>query len=326
MTSRRRAKPPVQFVALLLGVALSTPLAPRVAWADKPSKQALSDADRHFRRGIELYGEADFRAALTEFRRAYEIAPNFRALYNIAQAHYQLNDYAAALDTFERYLAEGKDEVPPARRTDVEKELAKLRGRVATVTFSPSESDAELLLDDVSLGQAPLAPQKINAGEHLLRASKAGFSPATKRFEVAGGDVTTVSLVLVPVAPAEVVQAPPPPPPAPKMSLGLILGWAGTGALAAGTAITGVLALNASDELRDAKAVYGTTKGELESLDSKVRVFGTTADVLGLATVAAAGVCTFLTVRTYGSTPSRKGAVTTSLYGTPRSLGVAVAF
>src|SRR5438046_1076480 len=77
-----------------------------VARGDVPSAAAVNDAAKHFQRGVTMYTEADYRAALVEFRRAYEIAPNATVLYNIAQTYYQLQDYAGALVTFERYLAE----------------------------------------------------------------------------------------------------------------------------------------------------------------------------------------------------------------------------
>src|SRR5262249_2149673 len=43
-----------------------------------------SDADEHFRRGVDLYRDKDYATALVEFQRAYEIAPDIKTLYNIA--------------------------------------------------------------------------------------------------------------------------------------------------------------------------------------------------------------------------------------------------
>src|SRR4051812_31637230 len=63
---------------------------------------AQKEAGTHFQRAVQLYSEADYRAALVEFKRAYELAPHVTVLYNLGQTHYQLQNYAEALNTFER--------------------------------------------------------------------------------------------------------------------------------------------------------------------------------------------------------------------------------
>jgi len=59
----------------------------------------VREAGKHFQRGVTLYNETDYRAALVEFRRAYDLAPNAAVLYNIGETEYQLRDYASALIT-----------------------------------------------------------------------------------------------------------------------------------------------------------------------------------------------------------------------------------
>ena len=101
-----------------------------VAYADTPAKEA----SKHFQRGVALYGEADYRAALVEFRKAYEIAPNATVLYNIGQTYYQLQNYAAALTTLERYLNEAGAQA--AHRSEVETTLEILQSRVVRVSIT----------------------------------------------------------------------------------------------------------------------------------------------------------------------------------------------
>ena len=75
-----------------------------------PAESAkLDDAQRRFQRGIELYKESDFDAALVEFKRAYELVPSYKILYNLGQVSYQRHDYASALRYFRQYLEEGGD-------------------------------------------------------------------------------------------------------------------------------------------------------------------------------------------------------------------------
>jgi tetratricopeptide (TPR) repeat protein len=122
-----------------------------------PTREAKEEAQRRFEQGKELYEENDFRGALIEFRRAYQLAPNFKLLYTIAQVYYQLQDYAAALQTFEKYLADGGREVPAARKTEVERELERLKTRVARVELTTNVAGAEVSVDDVDIGTTPLS-------------------------------------------------------------------------------------------------------------------------------------------------------------------------
>ena len=62
--------------ALVLVVLTAT----RPAAAEEVSQEALAEAGARFDRGVQLYRERSFEAALAEFLRAYEVAPNFAVL------------------------------------------------------------------------------------------------------------------------------------------------------------------------------------------------------------------------------------------------------
>ena len=49
--------------------------------------EAVSEAARHFKLGVQLHGEGNLDAALAEFTRANELAPSYRLLYNMAKVH-----------------------------------------------------------------------------------------------------------------------------------------------------------------------------------------------------------------------------------------------
>src|SRR5687768_17832532 len=104
--------------------------------ADASAEDKKKEASARFRRGVELFQESAYRAALVEFEKAYEIAPDYRLLYNIGQTKLQLQDYLGATQSYESYLAQGGGEVPPARRDDVEKQLEALRERVGRIARS----------------------------------------------------------------------------------------------------------------------------------------------------------------------------------------------
>lgn len=94
----------------------------RDARAEQSEARVLARA--HFNRGVELARAGSYEAALAEFQQAYRISPHFSVLYNIGQAELALERTAAALDTLRRYLAEGGEQIEPARRAEVESTIA----------------------------------------------------------------------------------------------------------------------------------------------------------------------------------------------------------
>jgi hypothetical protein len=277
--------------------------APQNAAAARAAKQ---EAGTRFRKGLELYNDGDYQAALIEFRRAYELAPNYNVLYNIGQVYFQLQDYAGALTALERYLAEGGAAVNGNRRAEVEKDLAKLRQRVAHLDVSTSVDDAEIALDDAPIGKTPFTkPVLVSAGKHKITATKSGRVTATKVFEIASGDTLKLSLELADQsAPA---PAPPPPEaparaPATSSSEGgsgslVWLGWVATGALAVGAGVTGGLALKSSGDLATQRDTAGATRADLDSGASKTRTLAVVTDVLAASAVVAGGVTLYFTLR-----------------------------
>ena len=282
-----------------LGASAQPPPSPAAARAAK------QEAATRFRKGLELYGDGDFQAALIEFRRAYELAPSYQVLYNIGQVYFQLQDYAGALTSLERYLAEGGAGVPASRRADVEKDIAKLRQRVAHIDVWTSVEDAEVVLDDAPLGKTPFPkPLLVSAGKHKLTATKSGRVSATKVFEIASGDTLKIALELpdsapppapAPEAPARASASTSPEPHGSSGSL-LWLGWVATGALAVGAGVTGGLALASSSDLATKRETAGTARADLDAASSKTRTLAIISDVCTASAVVAGGVTLYFTL------------------------------
>src|SRR3954467_9386089 len=92
------------------------------AWAvDPPHKvEASSDsAAARFQTAVELYHEGNYAGALAEFKKAYQIAPSYRVLFNIAQAQYALGDFVSAHKSLSQYRTEGGDAIPAERAAQV---------------------------------------------------------------------------------------------------------------------------------------------------------------------------------------------------------------
>ncbi len=316
-------------LALVVAVALGAPVAlPSTASAQQPTKAAREEAGTRFKKGLEYFKDGDYQAALIEFRRAYELAPNWGVLYNIGQVSFQLSDYAGALSSLERYLAEGGNQVPAARRDEVKKDIEKLRGRVANLEVTTNVEGAEVLIDDVSVGKTPLAkPLLVSAGRRKVTATKEGRIPSTKTMEVAGGDSLHVQLDLVEPAPGQAMPppagepgpsptpptAPPPPaPPPPATDAGGSsvpwIGWAVTGGLTAGAVVCGILALGASSDLTSMRETAGQTREGLDEAQSKTVTLALVTDILAGAAIVAGGISLYFTVS--GSSSSAEPAAT----------------
>lgn len=188
-------------IAVAVAVASVAPFVPGAAFA-APSASEVEEAKKHFGQGVKLFEENDYKGALVEFRRAYQIAPNWQVLFNIGQCQYQLLDYPAALETFEAYLQQGGADVPSDKKATVQKDIEELKKRVAKITVDVDVEGAEVFVDDVSVGKSPLAkPVLVATGTRRFTARKPGRVEATKSIEIAGGDSLTVQLSL-PATPA----------------------------------------------------------------------------------------------------------------------------
>src|SRR6516165_10065019 len=122
-------------------LALSSASIPAFAQPAAPTKAQQQEAATRFRKGLDLFKDGDYQAALIEFRRANELAPNFNVLFNIGQVYFQLQDYPNALTALERYLNEGGDRIPASRRAEVARDIDKLKARVANIEITTPVPD-----------------------------------------------------------------------------------------------------------------------------------------------------------------------------------------
>ncbi len=74
------------------------------AGAELP-EQAKSQARQKYTEGNTAYAQGDFRQALVDFTRAYQLAPLPGFLFNVAQCHRQLGAFERAAFYYRRYLA-----------------------------------------------------------------------------------------------------------------------------------------------------------------------------------------------------------------------------
>jgi hypothetical protein len=155
---------------------------------------------------------------------------------------------------------------------------------------------------------------------------------------VAGGDKLPVTIELkaqpagTPAQPPPqtvVIQQPapeptktpeqPPPPPPPTTSTSVWIAWGFTGALAAGAAVTGILALGNNSDLTTAKNDQASSSARLDELSDKAKTMALVSDILTVGAVAVGAFAIYLTVKKSGQQKS-------ALQVGPTSVGYRVAF
>ena len=278
---------PRTILRALLGASL-LPLGLLLGSGEARGDQKSDEASQHFKSGVSFYKDHDYPAALVEFKKAYELLPNYVVLYNLGQTARELKDYASALTSFEKYLADGGTKVTPSRRKSVQTSIDELRQKVGTLKITTNVDGAEILIDDRAVGASPLAsPVTVNVGRRKLSASSGGYRPAQRMVDVASMAESAVTLELV-----KIDLTPPVAPPVDASKSGIpIYNWvalSATGTTLIVTAVMGGLAVSARGDLKTALGTFPGDPTTIADAQSRTRTFAVAADVFGGLTIAGA--------------------------------------
>jgi tetratricopeptide (TPR) repeat protein len=321
---------------LAVNVGLGLPLV-RAEAAPAGGPQAPMDQARdRFAKGVQLYHEGSFEAALAEFQKAYQLAPSYRLHYNIAQVYYELHNYVEALRAFWKYLAQGGNEIPADRKAKVQAEMQKLESRVCYLTIKTNVHGAQITLDDAPVGIAPLrSPVLVNPGLRRVGATRPGYLPVALSVTAAGGERLEVNLPLADAVghPGLVGHAGA----LPVGGLGLAATDTGTagptrsktwislataGVLASGTLVLGLLARDAKGEFETELARVPNTKAGIEDARTRMVRYAALTDAVGAAALMATGVTVYFAL-TEGR-PRLTSAVAGGAPRDPRRPGVSL--
>ena len=152
------------------------------------------EASTAFENGKQAYDDERFIEAADEFRRAYTLRPTWRLLYNIGQAEAAGKRYGPALEAFERYLAEGGDDIERERQSQIITENTRLRGIVGFAKIL-SPPGAVIYIDGVARGEAPFTRELPVAASvsHTIRMVMNGRR-VEKQFQVNVGRTVSISV------------------------------------------------------------------------------------------------------------------------------------
>lgn len=304
---------------VLCGLAL-----PVVSAAQANLGEREQEAGARFERGVELYGEGNLDAALVQFERAYELIPNYRVLYNLAQLQAERHEYVAALSLYERYLEQGGDEVPEARRIESLAQIESLRERVGQLWVQSDVAGAKLFVDDELVAELPLSsPIPINAGVRHVRLEKSGYTPVFRKLKVAGGDTPRVR---IPLRAAVLGASAGSSSDGAASSAGarpdyrpLWVASAATVALTGATVTMGLLARRENQDLARSLDLFPGRPEEVQNHRSRLKTCAALTDGLGAVSLVSLGLSLYFGLAPPGrSAVGREVAGRTSRLGTPR--------
>jgi hypothetical protein len=269
----------------------------------KPSPlEPVREAQRRFTLGVTLYGEGDLRGALAEFRRAHQIFPSYKVLYNLGTVSRELFDWAAALAYYREYLAEGGEAITAERRLQIERQVLELAQRVGRLYVVVKDGPAEVALDEQPVVLRPDSALLVNPGKRRLKVSYAGRPSVVRVVEVVSGDQNRVVVErpTTVLKGAKLPTAGPLDPSAParaapqEASHAAWWTW-GAAAVAAGGALTlGLTARQSSQMLATERTRFPANPGNLADLSGRTRKLALAADVLAASTSALAALATYL--------------------------------
>ncbi|MGK3968003.1 kelch repeat-containing protein [Sorangium sp. So ce118] len=167
--------------------------APPDAAEPPPAENPVAEARAHFERGLDLYRQGAWEAALAEFLASRQVYPTWSATSSAALCLQQLRRYDEALALFETLLSDFSQKLPPDTRSAAQQAVVRLRGLVGTVDIAGAEIGASVMVDGHRRGDYPMpAPLRVAAGSHAIRVYKEGFEPFETRVDVAGGQVVRI--------------------------------------------------------------------------------------------------------------------------------------
>jgi tetratricopeptide (TPR) repeat protein len=282
----------LRIMIVLACLTLAAPLA-----AQSEAGELRERASARFREGVELYRRGAYPEAHAAFQQAYDLAPDYRVLFNIGESKVRTGDYLGAIRVYERYLQEGGRDIPGARRAQLEQALSQLATQVGWVAVSSNRAAAKVLLDDVIIGETPLAPFAANVGDHrlIVHAPEGAIEERPLRVEANARSEVDVTFAPPPPLALAVSREPVRQPPQRKQRVWTVTSFIAAGGLGVAAVTTGALAASARrnvDELRAAEASERAI--DREELHARRRLVATAALASGAGALAITGTLLWL--------------------------------
>ncbi len=201
----------VSFGVVLVGIAASgtgraqpPPAAPpRVLPAPRVEAPKAAESDDSALRTAEArrrYQEGNAAVKLHQWQKAYDAylaawrqKPHWQVAGSLGQVELKLGKNRDAALHLSLFLREAKD-VPPEEMKHVREWLEQARTKIAVLTIGGAPPGAEILLDGLKVGQAPLREEVyVEPGKHVVE-GRLGQCAATSEVDLAAGSAKDVAL------------------------------------------------------------------------------------------------------------------------------------
>jgi hypothetical protein len=278
----------------------------------------MDPAEEHFRRGNTFYKEQKYAEAEAAYEEALSLRRTHDIASNLGHAEMKQQKYAEAAEHLSLSLQIWPPTASPERRTYAQNALAEAKTHVHTVTVTASVAGAQVFVDGVSVGLAPLSGEVfLKPGAHTIEARLAEYEQAQEAVTATAGRASKVELRLTPKKSTGPVVPPPPPPPKRSLVPVFVLGGVAVAGIAAGAGmyVGSNGKLDSTRELADTiRRENGTCKAgamvhslceELESTKATGRVL----EDLGIGSIVVGGLAAVGAV-VYVLWPQKKSAST----------------
>ncbi|MFH1438164.1 MAG: PEGA domain-containing protein [Pseudomonadota bacterium] len=173
------------------------------------SLSAQSDdekAKEHYKQGVALFQEENYKMAVAEFLRSIELKPNWKLRLTIGICFFNLNRFIDARNELLAYMEEGGDNVPDDKMEQAKDLLTQISKLLAEVKVETNVEGAIVFIDDKKIAETPMKPFAIEAGAYELRIEAPGYKPYVKNLNLAGGDSKFLDVTLIKKSGGEVKE------------------------------------------------------------------------------------------------------------------------
>jgi hypothetical protein len=161
-----------------------------------PSADVQKSAQLRYREAIDAYRQAKWDESRRLLLGLWQQSHTYDVAYALGQAEYQLGHYAAAAN----YLEFALSNIPPTEKLSAadeeRKSLTDLQGKTARLKITTDQPSADILVDGLSVGSAPLAAEVyVDPGPHVIEA-KLDQRKATQSIDASRGTIAKIDLKL----------------------------------------------------------------------------------------------------------------------------------
>jgi|GEM_PF-3734460 len=157
------------------------------------------EAKLHYKQAVTLFQEGNYNAALAEFKKSYELKPNWKIKISIGICYFNLNKFVDAQKTLLEYLEEGGEQVPQDKKAQANDLLSQISKLVAEMKIEANIDGARVLLNGKDIGKTPIKPFVVEAGLYKISIIADGYQTYEKEVTVAGGESKSLDVTLIPI-------------------------------------------------------------------------------------------------------------------------------